>query len=162
MPHLQDSLDQQLAVLLNHPGQRRHIWAVSQQLSLQYKQEWAHLTSNDSFTGKGLNVRRLCGGVCAYKEKAGRFDGWTLWKFERKNSWKRDSQKDKHAAGRPRQTLTVCSLHWRDRISQERQQITAASMCVFMPAVCADSPQWNTAFTSRLSDKNKSGFRLRA
>lgn len=27
---------------------------------------------------------------------------------------------------------------------------------------CAHLPQWNTAFTSRLSDKNKSGFRLRA
>lgn len=29
---------------------------MSQQLSLKYKQEWAHITSSDSFTGNGLDV----------------------------------------------------------------------------------------------------------
>lgn len=35
-------------------------------------------------------------------------------------------------------------------------------MCVALCKPCVYLPQWNTAFTSRLSDKNKSGFRLRA
>lgn len=54
--------------------------------------------------------------------------------------------------------------HWQFVLCTDRHILhrncskTPRTVCRF---VCY-SPQWNTAFTSRLSDKNKSGFRLRA
>lgn len=41
---------------------------------------------------------------------------------------------------------------------------TSRPVCisVYSCQQCANSPQWNTAFTSTLSDKNRSGFRLKA
>ena len=101
------------------------------------------------------------GFVFPYKEQACRLDGRSLRKFERQDSYVKEGE--------------------RERVEERTREHTRIRFVVFMAlAVCVcvclcvsvrlcgrelgagHSPQWNTAFTSRLSDKNRSGFLLRA
>lgn len=135
--------------------------AETQKQSAHFKTKW--LIHKHAYTCKVLSC--VCVSVCVYSQRT----SMLTWLLEPPEIWATELLEVGEGVRKINYRWMVSNIYRFYFVTMGTYfTLTVAKhweQCAVVSVFCqqrANLPQWNTAFTSRLSDKNRSGFRLRA